>query len=95
MEWLKKLVKQLTTRGRHAQLICAGPTRIAGQRSSLIDGLVYPAPNAQYHGIRPDGVYVPIVYIDGRGDHGQADGLLAACKAETDRLRSAGHVVAV
>ena len=62
--------------------------------SLSIEDFVYPAPGMQYHGIRPDGVYVPIVIIDPHGEPNQADTLLAACQVETKSLRAAGHVVA-
>lgn len=95
MEWIKTFVKQITSLGSRDQLAWDAPSGSAGQGLAHIDSVVYPAPGTQYHGIRPDGAYVPMVFIDGRGEPCLADEYLAACEEETERLRAAGHAVAV
>ncbi len=57
-----------------------------------LDGVIYPAPSTQYHGLRPDGVYVPVVLLDHPvGGNERADEQFAACYVEAERLRAAGH----
>lgn len=53
---------------------------------------VYEMTQAQYHGRRDDGMFIPI-YLDGLADPESSTQMMAAQSSEATSLRHAGHTV--
>lgn len=78
MNWFKHLIKKISLPSVHNRLEWGAPGRVTQKKILTRDGVEYPVQGAQYHGMRPDGVYVPIVIVDPRGEPGDADAAISA-----------------